>query len=86
MGDPFAILKDPLNALSISLMGLVLSVSLLALAVTGIQMLADYITGNVLAQRQHRGQLIKILTIAALFGSGAFVTSLVTSVSKSLGS
>lgn len=67
------------------LFALVASLSLLAAGATGIQMIIDMVTGNVLAQRQHKGQIVKVLGIAFLFGSAAAATTIINSVVAGMG-
>lgn len=83
--DPFAVFAPPLISLGISIMHLIVAVGIVATAVTGVQFLWDRINGNVMAQRQHKGQLIGILGTVFAFGSASLIVQLVTGIAGMVG-
>ena len=83
--DLFSQWIAPIQNMGISIMHLIVALGVLAAAITGGQMLMDYITGNGLAMRQHRGQIVKILLIVMIFGAASLVVSTITAISTATG-
>lgn len=75
----------PITNMGISIMKLIVALGVVAVAITGGQMLMDYITGNGMAMRQHRGQLVKIGLIVLIFGAGSLVVTTVNNIATAAG-
>ena len=75
----------PITNVGISIMQLIVALGVVAAAITGGQMLMDYITGNGLAMRQHRGQIVKILLIVLVFGASSLVVSTINTIATATG-